>query len=127
MHSFRFVGNKLYCEGVALESLARKFGTPLYVYSQRTLTDHFQNLDHAMAGVDHLICFAAKSNSNLSVLRTLARLGSGFDIVSGGELQRVIAAGGDPRKCVFAGVGKSEAEIAYALEQGIYSFNVESE
>src|SRR3989454_11505032 len=108
MHDFRYVGNKLYCEGVALEALAKKFGTPLYVYSQRTLSSHFQKLDRAMAGVDHLICFAVKSNSNQSVLRALARLGSGFDIVSGGELQRVLAAGGDPRRGAFAGGGESE-------------------
>lgn len=127
MHDFRYVGKKLYCEGVALEALAKKFGTPLYVYSQRTLTRHFQELDRAMTPVEHLICFAMKSNSNQSVLRTLANLGSGFDIVSGGELQRVIAAGGDARKCVFAGVGKTEAEIAYALRRGVYSFNAESE
>ena len=97
MHDFRYIGNKLFCEGVAVESLARKFGTPLYVYSQRTLAEHFRKLDAAMAPVDHLVCFAVKSNSNLSVLRTLANLGGGFDIVSGGELRRVIAAGGDPR------------------------------
>lgn len=127
MHDFRYVGNKLYCEGVAVETLARKFGTPLYVYSQRTLTTHFQKLDRAMAPVEHLICFAAKSNSNQSVLRTVANLGGGFDVVSAGELQRVIAAGGDPRKCVFAGVGKTEAEIEFALRRGVYSFNVESE
>jgi diaminopimelate decarboxylase len=127
MHSFRYVGNKLYCEGVAVESLARKFGTPLYVYSQGTLTDHFQKLDRAVAPLDHLICFAMKSNSNLAVLRTLANLGSGFDIVSGGELQRVIAAGGDPRKCVFAGAGKTGPEIEFALKQNVYSFNAESE
>jgi diaminopimelate decarboxylase len=127
MHDFRYTGNRLFCEGVAVESLARKFGTPLYVYSQRTLTDHFQKLDRALAPLDHLVCFAMKANSNLSVIRTLANLGSGFDIVSGGELQRVIAAGGDPRRCVFAGVGKTEAEIEFALHRGIYSFNVESE
>jgi len=127
MHDFRYVGNKLYCEGMALETLARKFGTPLYVYSQRTLTRHFRQLDEAMAGVDHLICFAVKSNSNLSVLRALARLGSGFDIVSGGELERVLAAGGKPQQCAFAGVGKSESEIEFALKQGVYSFNAESE
>ena len=127
MHDFRYVSGKLYCEGIAVESLARKFGTPLYVYSQRTLTRHFEELDRAMGGVDHLVCFAAKSNSNLAVLRVLASLGSGFDIVSGGELQRVIAAGGDPRRCVFAGVGKTEGEIEFALRQGIYSFNAESE
>jgi len=127
MHDFRYVGGKLFCEGVSVEALARKFGTPLYVYSQRTLSNHFQKLDQAMAGVDHLICFAVKSNSNLSVLRTLAALGGAFDIVSSGELQRVIAAGGDPRKCVFAGVGKSEAEIEFALAKNVYSFNAESE
>jgi diaminopimelate decarboxylase len=127
MHDFRYVGNKLFCEGVAIESLAKRHGTPLYIYSQRTLTEHFRRLDAALAPLDHLICFAMKSNSNLSVLRTLANLGSGFDIVSGGELQRVIAAGGDPHRCVFAGVGKTEAEIEFALRQGIYSFNAESE
>ena len=127
MHDFRYVGHQLFCEGVSVGSLARKFGTPLYVYSQHTLTDHFQKLDRALSPVEHLICFAVKSNSNLSVLRTLAHLGSGFDIVSGGELQRVIAAGGDPRQCVFAGVAKTEAEIEFALRRGIYSFNVESE
>jgi diaminopimelate decarboxylase len=127
MHDFRYVGKKLFCEGVAVETLAKKFGTPLFVYSQRTLTDHFQKLDLALAPLDRLVCFAMKSNSNLAVLRTMASLGGGFDIVSGGELQRVIAAGGDPRKCVFAGVGKTGAEIEFALKENIYSFNVESE
>ena len=126
MHDFRYAGKKLFCEGVAVETLARKFGTPLYIYSQHTLTDHFQKLDSALAPLDHLICFAMKSNSNLSVLRVLANLGSGFDVVSGGELQRVIAAGGDPRKCVFAGAGKTEGEIEFALRRNIYSFNAES-
>lgn len=127
MHDFRYVGNKLYCEGVLLETLARKYGTPLYVYSQHTLTEHFRRLDRAMSGVEHLVCFAVKSNSNRSVLRTLAKLGGGFDIVSGGELQRVINAGGDPGKCAFAGVGKSESEIKFALKKGVYTFNAESE
>jgi len=127
MHDFRYVGKKLFCEGVAVETLARKFGTPLYVYSQRTLTDHFQKLDSALAPLDHMICFAMKANSNLAVLRTIADLGGGFDIVSGGELRRVIAAGGDPRKCIFAGVGKTEAEIEFALRKNIYCFNAESE
>jgi diaminopimelate decarboxylase len=127
MHDFHYLNRKLYCEGVAIEALVARFGTPLYVYSQSTLTEHYRKLDRAMSAVDHLICFATKSNSNLSVLRVLASLGSGFDIVSGGELQRVQAAGGDPRKCVFAGVGKTEQEIEYALMQGVYSFNVESE
>jgi diaminopimelate decarboxylase len=127
MHHFHYVGNKLYCEDVPVETLADKFGTPLYIYSQRTLTDHFQKLDRAMAGVDHLVCYAVKSNSNQAVVRTLANLGSGFDIVSGGELRRVLAAGGDPGKCAFAGVGKTEDEIRFALSQGVYTFNAESE
>ncbi len=127
MHDFRYVGKQLFCEGVELAALAEKFGTPFYVYSQNTLTDHFQKLDQALAPLDHLVCFAMKANSNLSVMRVLANLGSGFDVVSSGELQRVIAAGGDPRKCVFAGVAKTEAEIEFALRKGIYSFNVESE
>jgi len=127
MHGFHYRGKKLYCEGVAVESLTKKFGTPLYVYSQGTLTDHFQKLDRALAPLNHIVCYAMKSNSNLAVLRVLANLGSGFDIVSGGELQRVIAAGGDPRKCIFAGVGKTEEEIEFALKKGVYSFNAESE
>ncbi len=127
MHDFSYVGKKLNCEKVPVESLTRKYGTPLYIYSQHTLEDHFQKLDRALAPLDHLICFAMKSNSNLAVMRTFANLGSGFDVVSRGELQRVIAAGGDPSKCVFAGVGKTESEIEFALKQGIYSFNVESE
>ena len=89
----------------------RPVGTPLYVYSQSTLEDHFSKLDQAMAPLDHLICFAMKSNSNLAVLRTLAKAGSGFDTVSAGEIQRAIAAGGDPAKCVFAGVGKTLNEL----------------
>jgi diaminopimelate decarboxylase len=117
----------LYCEGVAVEALAQKFGTPLYIYSQNTLTDHFGKLDAALAALDHLICFAMKANSNLSVMRVLANLGSGFDVVSAGELERVIVAGGNPRNCVFAGVAKTESEIEFALQRGIYSFNVESE
>ena len=127
MHYFHYAGNRFYCEGVAVEALVRKFGTPLYVYSQRTLTEHYQDLDQALAGVEHMVCFAVKSNSNQAVLRALARLGSGFDIVSGGELQRVIAAGGDPRRCAFAGVGKTESEIELALRKGVYTFNAESE
>jgi diaminopimelate decarboxylase len=127
MHDFRYVGQKLYCEQVPVESLVKKFGTPLYVYSQKTLSEHFTKLDQALAPLDHLVCYAIKANSNLAVLRTLANLGSGFDVVSEGELRRVIAAGGDARKCVFAGVGKTEREIEFALRKGIYCFNVESE
>ena len=127
MHDFRYVRGRLHCEGVSLEALVKKHGSPLYVYSSKTLSSHFNKLDRALASLDHLICFAMKSNSNLGVMRTLADLGSGFDTVSGGEIQRVIAAGGNPRKCVFAGVGKTEEEITFALRKGIYSFNVESE
>ncbi len=127
MHSFRYVGKELFCEEVSIPALVKKHGTPLFVYSQATLTDHYARLDNALAPLDHLICFAMKSNSNLAVIRTFANLGGGFDTVSAGEIQRVIAAGGDPGKCVFAGVGKTEEEIAFALKQGIYSFNVESE
>ncbi len=127
MHKFHYVGKKLFCENVSVETLAKKFGTPLFVYSQQTLAGHFQKLDRAMSPVDHLICFAMKSNSNQSVLRSLGKLGSGFDIVSAGELKRAMAAGADASKCVFAGVGKTEEEIKFALKQGVYSFNAESE
>jgi diaminopimelate decarboxylase len=127
MHQFRYVRGQLFCEGISIASLVKKFGTPLYIYSQGTLADHFQKLDQALAPLDHMICYAMKANSNLAVMRTLANLGGGFDVVSGGELQRAIAAGGNPRKCVFAGVGKTDEEIEFALKKGIYSFNVESE
>jgi len=127
MHDFKYIGNRLCCERVPVETLVKKHGTPLFIYSQSTLADHFQKLDRALQPVDHLICYAVKANSNLGVLKTLASLGSGFDVVSEGELRRVIAAGGNPGKCVFAGVGKTDPEIRYALRQGIYSFNVESE
>ncbi len=127
MHSFYYAKGKLHCESVSVEALAEKHGTPLYVYSRNTLSDHYRRLDAALDGLDRLICYAVKANSNLAILKTLAKLGSGFDIVSGGELERVVAAGGDPGQCVFAGVGKTEEEILYALRQGIYCFNVESE
>lgn len=127
MHDFRYVGNKLFCERLSIESLVKKHGTPLYIYSQHTLEDHYGKLDSALRDLDHLICYAMKANSNLAVIRTFANLGSGFDTVSEGELRRVIAAGGDAKKCVFAGVGKTEGEIEFALRKGIYSFNVESE
>jgi diaminopimelate decarboxylase len=110
-----------------LEQVAEKFGTPLYVYSAGTILDHYRRLNAALSEIDHLICYAVKANSNRSILRLLAQEGAGFDIVSGGELFRVRAAGGDPQKCTFAGVGKSEEEIADALDQRVLSFNVESE
>jgi len=127
MHDFHYVGRKLYCERVSIDSLVKKYGTPLYVYSQHTLSDHFTKLDQALSPLKHLICYAMKANSNMAVMRALANLGSGFDVVSEGELRRVLAAGGTAGKCVFAGVGKTEEEIEYALKKGIYSFNVESE
>jgi diaminopimelate decarboxylase len=127
MHDFHYVGKKLYCERVAVDSLVKKYGTPLYVYSQHTLADHFTKLDQALSPLKHLVCYAMKANSNMAVMRALAKLGSGFDVVSEGELRRVLAAGGAAGKCVFAGVGKTEQEIEYALRKGIYCFNVESE
>lgn len=127
MHHFHYSQGELFVEDVPLQALAEKHGTPLYVYSKGTITSHFTRLDAALAGLDHLICYAVKANSNLAVLATIAKLGGGFDIVSGGELYRVIKAGGDPAKCTFAGVGKTREEIAYALEQGIYCINAESE
>lgn len=127
MHGFSYKNGSLHCEDVDLQELARQHGTPLYVYSASTILDHFKRLDGALEGLDHEVAYAVKANSNLSVLRLLAAEGAGFDIVSGGELFRVIQAGGDPAKCTFAGVGKTREEIVYALQQGIYSFNVESE
>ena len=126
MHEFRYQNGRMYCENADVEKLARRFGTPLYIYSASTIASHFQRLDRAMAGLSHLVCYAVKANSNLAILRLLAGLGSGFDLVSAGELYRVIKAGGDPRQCIFAGVGKSETEIRYALRQNILCFNVES-
>ncbi|MBN2508495.1 MAG: diaminopimelate decarboxylase [Verrucomicrobia bacterium] len=127
MHEFRYVGNELWCERLAVRPLARRFGTPLFVYSRRTLEDHYKKLAGALAPLDHRICYAVKANANAAVLRVLAGLGSGFDIVSEGELRRVIAAGGKAGDCVFAGVGKTEGEIEGALREGIYAFHVESE
>jgi diaminopimelate decarboxylase len=123
---FSFKNGELYAEGVALTALAAREGTPLYVYSRGALESRFRAFDRALADVPHVICYAMKANANLAVLATFARLGGGFDIVTGGELFRAVRAGGDPRKIVYSGVGKSEAEIAYALEQGILMFNVES-
>jgi diaminopimelate decarboxylase len=127
MHSFHYCDGHLDCEDVDLMGVATEFGTPTYVYSAGTILDHYTRLDAALAPLDHLICYAVKANSNRTILNLLVRAGAGFDIVSGGELFRVLAAGGDPAKCTFAGVGKSGDEIEYALEQGVYSFNVESE
>jgi diaminopimelate decarboxylase len=124
---FNYKNDTLFCEEVAISQLAETYGTPLYVYSRATLERHWHAFDQALSGRDHLVCYAVKANSNLAVLNVLARLGSGFDIVSGGELQRVLRAGGDPAKIVFSGVGKLPDEIEMALDCGIYCFNVESE
>ena len=127
MHSFHYRDGRLFCEEVDVAAAAEKFGTPLYLYSAGTILDHYHRLDDALSGLDHLICYAVKANSNRAILRLLREAGAGFDIVSGGELFRALKAGADPMKCTFAGVGKSREEIEYALEQGVYSFNVESE
>src|ERR1041384_4775567 len=127
MHSFHYRDGELYCEDVALARAAEEFGTPLYVYSAGTILDHYQRLEVAVAPLDHLICYAVKANSNGAILKLLAEAGAGFDIVSGGELFRVLKAGGAASKCTFAGVGKSREEIEYALDEGVFSFNVESE
>jgi diaminopimelate decarboxylase len=124
---FNYKDDSLYCEDVAISTLAETYGTPLYVYSRATLERHWHAFDQALAGRDHLVCYAVKANSNIAVLNVLARLGSGFDIVSSGELQRVLRAGGDPSKIVFSGVGKQAHEMTMALDVGIHCFNVESE
>jgi len=124
---FEYRNGELHAEDVPLAEIARRHGTPLYVYSRATLTRHFHAFDKALAAHDHLVCYAVKANSSLAVLQVLAKLGSGFDIVSGGELARVLKAGGDPRKVVFSGVGKTVAEMKQALLAGIGCFNVESE
>ena len=127
MSVYRYSDGELHVEGAALSRIAAQFGTPCYVYSRAALTQAYSAFDSAFANREHLVCYAVKANSNLAVLDLFARLGSGFDIVSGGELQRVLAAGGDARKVVFSGVGKSEKEIRAALQAQILCFNVESE
>jgi diaminopimelate decarboxylase len=127
MEAFPYRGRELYCEGVPIAELADRFGTPLYVYSQAALLGTLATLSEAFAEVEPLICYSVKANSNLGILSLLAHHGSGFDVVSGGELYRVRLAGGDPGRTVFAGVGKTEAEIAAGLEAGVLMFNVESE
>jgi diaminopimelate decarboxylase len=127
MHAFAYRNGRLQCEEVDLTSVAEAQGTPTYVYSSATIIDHFRRLDSALGELDHLICYAVKANSNRAVLRLLVEQGAGFDIVSGGELYRVLQAGGKASRCTFAGVGKSPEEIEYALAEGVFSFNVESE
>ncbi|MDP3938753.1 MAG: diaminopimelate decarboxylase, partial [Deltaproteobacteria bacterium] len=126
MHHFEEKNGELYCEDVPVRRVADEVGTPFYLYSHATLTRHYRVYAEAFTGIDHLICYAMKANSNLALLRLFASLGAGFDIVSGGELHRVMRAGGDPRKVVYSGVGKAAEEIDQALDAGILCFNVES-
>jgi len=126
MNDFTYKNGELYCEDVPVGTIAQRVGTPFYLYSSNTLSSHFRAFDNAFSGVPHLICFALKSNSNSAVLRLLGREGAGADIVSGGELFRALRAGIDPKKIVYAGVGKRRDEIEYALKVGILMFNVES-
>lgn len=127
MDAFSYNGSTLYCEDVPVSEIAARYGTPVFIYSESMFRHGFTVLDNAFSALDHTVCFAVKANSNLSVLKTFAELGAGFDIVSAGELFRVIRAGGDPRKAVFAGVGKTAGEIRYALENEILFFSIESE
>jgi diaminopimelate decarboxylase len=127
MHHFQHRGDDLYCEEVPVARIAAEVGTPVYIYSHATLIKHFQALDDAFSFVPHLICFALKANANLAVLKLFASLGGGLDVVSGGELYRGLAAGVPPERIVYAGVGKTREEIAYALKSGLLMFNVESD
>jgi diaminopimelate decarboxylase len=124
---FNYKNEKLFCENVSVEELAKEHGTPLYIYSKNSFIEQYKSLESALNGLDKMICFATKSNSNLAIIKTFAELGAGFDIVTGGELFRITKAGGDTTKVVFSGVGKTVEEIKYAIEQNILFFNVESE
>ena len=127
MHHFRYAGQNLHCESVDLAEVARLYGTPIYVYSAATIEDNYTRIAGSMKGLDVRVCYAVKANSNLAVIRHLGNLGSSFDFASAGEMRRVLAAGASVKDSVFAGVGKTEAEIRLALEAGIYAFHVESE
>jgi len=127
MHDFKYKNNELYCENVKVRTIANKVGTPCYIYSHHTLVDHFTKIQRAFAKLNPIICYAMKANDNLSVLKTLHNEGSGFDIVSGGELKKALKIGADPKKIVFASVGKTEEEIIAAIKAKILLFNVESE
>src|SRR3989338_6011532 len=126
MHDFLFKNGELHCEDVKVSAIAKEVGTPFYLYSHHTLVDHFTKIQKAFATVNPLICFAMKANDNLAVLKTLADHGAGFDIVSVGELKKALKIGADPKKIVFASVGKTEEEIVTAIKTGILLFNVES-
>src|ERR1700688_2673538 len=127
MNQFHYGEHALYCEGVALAEIAARVGTPCYVYSSAAILANFRAYDQTFGAMPHTICYAVKANGNLAILALLAKAGAGFDIVSGGELFRVLQAGGDPSRVVFSGVGKTAGEIEYALARGIHSFNCESE
>ena len=127
MAVFHYSGPDLYCENVALADIAQRAGTPAYVYSSAGVLENYRAYDEALGPLPHTVCYAVKANSSLGILALLAKAGAGFDIVSGGELHRVIRAGGDPAKVVFSGVGKTAAEVDYALQHGIHAFNCESE
>ena len=127
MHFFDYHAGELHCEEVPLERIARTVGTPVYIYSERTLRRHVRVFDEAFRSVPHLICYAVKANSNLSIIRRFAEWGTGFEVVSGGELFRVLRAGASPQTVIFDGVGKTGDEIRYALDSGILFFNVESD
>ncbi|MFJ3075081.1 MULTISPECIES: diaminopimelate decarboxylase [Pseudomonas] len=126
MNAFNYRDGELFAEGVALQAIAERFGTPTYVYSRAHIEAQYRSYTDALQGVEHLVCFAVKANSNLGVLNILARMGAGFDIVSGGELERVLAAGGRADRVVFSGVGKTREDMRRALEVGVHCFNVES-
>lgn len=126
MHFFDYKGNKFYAENVPIENIVKKVGTPCYIYSHKTLVRHYHAFDDAFSSVPHLICYSVKANSNIAILKTFVKQGSGVDIVSGGELFRALKAGANPKKIVYSGVGKKEDEIEYALKSGILMFNVES-
>ena len=127
MEHFSYKDNNLLVEDASVASIAEKYGTPCFIYSKAALEQNYQAYEKAFEGHSHLICYAVKANSNLAVLNVLSKLGAGFDIVSGGELDRVIAAGGDPKKVTFSGLGKTTLEIYKALDMGIHCFNIESE
>src|SRR6185295_6515658 len=126
MHYFEYRNGELHCEDIPLDRIANEVGTPAYVYSEKTLRRHVRVFDEAFQSVPHLICYAVKANSNINILRRLAEWGMGFEIISGGELFRVLRAGGSPEKIIFDGPGKTGDEIRYALDSGILFFNVES-
>ncbi|MDH4322266.1 MAG: alanine racemase, partial [Desulfobulbaceae bacterium] len=127
MHHFQYRNGRLHAEAADIEAIAREVGTPFYLYSHATLSQHFKAFDQAFAGIPHITCFAVKSCSNIAILRLFSSLGGGADIVSGGELFRALKAGVDPKKIVYSGVGKTEEELRQALHAGILMFNVESE